>query len=120
MKHRLKIATMWSLFIIACLVIGACGGGTEQLARNQGDVAITVTDSTGAPLSGVQVQVRTTAGTGTFDNAGTTDAAGHLTFTGEAGKDYFFTFSKVGFATQTDILRTPQLTSTVTLNVTLS
>jgi hypothetical protein len=120
MKHRLKITTIWSLLIITCLVIGACGGGTEQLARNQGDIAITVTDSTGAPLSGVQVQVRTTAGTGAFDNVGTTDAAGHLTFTGEAGKDYFFTLSKAGFATQTDILRTPQLTSTVALNVTMS
>jgi len=119
MKNLIKITTIWSLLIIACLLIGACGGGTEQLARNQGDVAITVTDSTGAPLSGVLVQVRQTQGTGTFTNLGTTPVSGQLTFTGTADTVYYFTFSKAGFTTQTDISRTPQLTSTVTLIVTL-
>ena len=119
MRNLIKITTIWSLLIIAGLLNGCGGGGTEQLARNQGDVAITVTDSTSAPLAGVLVEVRQTAGTGTFTNVGTTDTAGKLTFTGDAGKDYFFTFSKTGFTTQTDILRTPLLTTTVTLNVTM-
>jgi len=121
MKNVMRIATFWSLLIIACLLIGACGGGgdTEQVIRNQGDVAITVTNSSGAPLPGVLVQVRETAGTGTFTNVGTTSASGQLTFTGTAGKDYFFTFSLATFTTQTDILRTPQLTTTVHLDVTM-
>lgn len=119
MKNIIKITTIWSLLIIAGLLSGCGSGSTERQARNEGEIAITVTDSTGAPLSGVQVQVRTTAGTGTFDNIGTTDAAGKLTFTGDAGRDYFFTLSMTGFATQTDILRTPLLTSTVDLNVTM-
>ena len=119
MKNLIKTATIWSLLIITCLLIGACGGDSEQLVRNQGDVEITVTDSSGAPLAGVLVEVREVAGGGAFTNVGTTPVSGQLIFTGTAGKDYYFTFSKAGFATQTDILRTPQLTSTVTLIVTL-
>ena len=91
MRNLIKITTIWSLLIIAGLLNGCGGGGdSEKLVKNQGDVDITVTDNSGAPLSGVQVQVRTTAGTGTFDNVGTTDTTGKLTFTGDAGKDYFF------------------------------
>jgi hypothetical protein len=118
MRNLIKITTIWSLLIITCLLNG-CGsdGDGEQLIRNQGDIDITVTDSSGARLSGVLVQVRKTAGTGEFVNVGTTDISGKLTFTGDAGDDYFFTFSKEGFTTQTDIRRTPQLTSTVELNV---
>ena len=120
MRNLIKITTIWSLLIIACLLSGCGGGGDgEQLIRNEGDIDITVTDNSGAPLSGVLVRVRKTAGTGEFINVGTTELSGKLTFTGDAGDDYFFTFSKDGFTTQTDILRTPQLTSTVELNVIL-
>jgi hypothetical protein len=119
MRNLIKITTIWSLLIIAGLLNGCGSGGTEKVARNEGNIAITVTDGASAPLAGVLVQVRQTAGTGAFTNVGTTDTAGKLTFTGDAGKDYFFTFSLAGFATQTDILRTPQLTSTVALNVTM-
>ncbi len=117
MRTLIKITTLWSLLIIAGLLSGCGSGSSERQARNQGEIAITVTDSSGAPLASVQVQVRTTAGTGTFDNVGTTDTTGNLIFTGDAGRDYYFTLSKTGFATQTDILRTPLLTSTVALNV---
>jgi len=117
MRKLTKVAAIWSLLIIAGLLSGCGSGSSERQIRNQGEIDITVTDSTGAPLSSVQVQVRTTAGTGTFDNVGTTGTTGKLTFTGDAGKDYFFTLSKPGFATQTDIMRTPLLTSTVALNV---
>ncbi len=119
MKNLIKIATISSLLIIACLLISACGG-TEQLARNQGDVLVTVTNSSAAPLLGVTVQVRQTAGTGTLTNIGTTNAAGQLTFTGTADTVYFFTFSMAGFTTQTDIASPLlQLLKTVNLNVTL-
>jgi hypothetical protein len=119
MKKIIKTAVLCSLLIVACLLVGACGGGTEQLARNQGDVSITVTNSSGTPLSGVLIQVRQTASTGSYTNLGTTPASGQLTFTGTADTNYYFTFSKAGSITQTDISRTPQLTSTVDLKVTL-
>jgi len=121
MKNLGKITTVASLLVFVCLLISACGGGTEQLARNNGDVAISVTDSSvpAVPQSGVLVEQRQTQGTGTLTNVGTTPATGKLTFTGTAGNDYFFTFSKTGFVTQTDISRTPNLTSNVALDVTL-
>jgi hypothetical protein len=120
MKKLIKITTICSLLIIACLLISACGGGTEQLARNQGDVVITVTNAIGgAPLSGVTVQERQTAGTGTLINIGSTNASGQLRFTGTAGTTYFFTFSLTGFVTKTDIAATPQLTKDTPLPVTL-
>jgi hypothetical protein len=119
-KNLIKIAIVSSFLIITCLLIGACGGGTEQLARNQGDVAITVTNNIGgAALAGVLVEVRQTQGSGTFTSVGTTPVSGQLTFTGTAGTNYYFQFSKAGFTTQTDIMRTPQLTSTVPLVVTM-
>jgi len=117
MKNMLKITALCSLLIIVSLLIGGCGGGTEQLARNQGDVAITVTNSGSTAISGVLVEVRQTQGTGAFTTVGTTSATGQLTFTGTAGTVYYFQLSKSGLTTQTDIARTPQLTSTVTLNV---
>jgi hypothetical protein len=119
MKKLIKITTICSLLIIACLLISACGGGTEQLARNQGDVLITVTNSSSVPLTGVTVQERQTAGTGAFTPLGSTNASGQLRFTGTAGTTYFFTISMAGFTTQTDLASTPQLTSTVNLNVVL-
>ncbi|MBA4373480.1 MAG: hypothetical protein C0402_11545 [Thermodesulfovibrio sp.] len=120
MRNLIKNTAIWSLLIIAGLLTGCGSGDTEQFVKNQGDVRITVTNNQGAPLSGVQVQVRTVSGTGTYDNVGLTDANGQLTFTGDAGKDYFFTFSKAGLTSQIDILRTPILTATVTLNVTMN
>ena len=118
MRNLIKITTIWSLLIIVGLLNGCGGSGdSEKLIKNQGDVDITVTDNSGAPLSGVLVQVRNSAGAGEFTNVGTTELSGKLTFTGDAGDDYFFTFSKDGFITQTDIQRTPLLTSSVELNV---
>lgn len=120
MKNLIKTATVFSLLAIICLMISACGDDTEQLARNQGDVLITVTDGgTSAALPGVTVQERETAGTGTLINLGNTDAAGQLRFTGTADTMYYFTLSKTGYTTQTDLSSKPQLTSTVNLNVVL-
>jgi hypothetical protein len=120
MKNLMKIASVSVLIIIGGLLLVACGSTTEQLARNQGDVKIAVTNSSDTPLSGVLVEVRDSAGSGTFTNLGTTSISGQLTFTGTAGKDYYFQFSKTGFTTQTDIQRTPQLNSDVQLNVILN
>ena len=120
MKNLVKITTIWSLLISAGLLIGLCGGCTKKEVSNKGDITITVSDSSGAPLTGVLVQVRQTEGTGTFTDVGTTTASGQVTYTGTAGTDYFFTLSKAGFTTQTDIKRTPQSTSTVNLVVTLN
>jgi len=119
MKNLIKTATVFSLLAIICLMISACGGDTEQLARNQGDVLITVKDANGVAISGVTVEERETAGTGTLINLGNTDAAGQLRFTGTADTMYYFTISKTGYTTQTDLSSKPQLTSTVNLNVVL-
>lgn len=108
MKNLLKITAVSSLLIIACLLISACGGSTERAARNEGEVRYTVKDSGNLPLAGVTVQVREVAGTGTLTNLGTTDTDGHLTYTGTAGHVYYFTFSKAGYTTQTDI-ESPEL-----------
>ncbi|MBP1750299.1 MAG: hypothetical protein H6Q52_2838, partial [Deltaproteobacteria bacterium] len=70
MRNLIKITTIWSLLIIAGLLNGCGSGGTEQVARNEGNIAITVTDGASAPLAGVLVQVRQTAGTGAFTNVG--------------------------------------------------
>lgn len=103
MKSLLKISAISSILVIACLLIAACGGDSERAARNEGQVRYTVKDSSNTPLAGVTVQVREDAGTGTLTNLGTTDTDGHLTYTGTAGHVYYFTFSKPGYTTQTDI-----------------
>jgi hypothetical protein len=119
MKNLIKTATIFSLLVIVCLMIGACGDDTEQLARNQGDVLVIVKDANGVAVSGATVQERETAVTGTLVNLGNTDLNGQLKFTGTAGDTYYFTVSKTGYVTQTDLSSTPQLTSTVNLNVIL-
>lgn len=121
MKYLIKIAAVSSLFIIACLLIAACGGDTEQAIRNDGDVRIAVIDSsTNLPLSGVTVQVREDAGTGPLANLGTTDADGHLKYTDTADHVYYFTLSKTGYATVLDVASPKILWSdTVEVNVTL-
>ena len=50
MKNMIKTTTIWSLLIIACLLIGACGGGGEQLVQGKGQVEIYVTDNAATPL----------------------------------------------------------------------
>ncbi|MDD2542602.1 MAG: hypothetical protein PHH28_16410 [Desulfuromonadaceae bacterium] len=56
MKNLIKTATIFSLLVIVCLMIGACGDDTEQLARNQGDVLVIVKDANGVAVSGATVQ----------------------------------------------------------------
>ena len=121
LKNLIKITAISALLNVACFLITACGGDGEKAARNEGDVRITVTDSSNnLPLSGVTVQVREDAGIGALTNIGTTDAEGHLTYTGTADHVYNFTLSKTGYTTKTDIA-SPKLlwTDTVDLNVAL-
>jgi len=121
MKNLLKFAVISTLLIIACSIIGACGGGAEQFVQGQGQIDINVTDTSGTALSTVTIQVRESpaASGGVVKNTYITDANGYYKFLGTVGTNYYFTFSKTGYTTSAEYLKTPQLTATGTLNVQL-
>jgi len=121
MKNLIKRAFASSFLIITCLLIGACGGAGENVVQGKGQVAIATTDNTTKlALPSVTVNVSRSAGGASFDNV-TTGTDGKLTWvspTGGIGTDFYFTFTKTGYTTQTDIKRTPNATGPdVTLNV---
>lgn len=121
MKNLIKIATVVSLLVIACLMISSCGGDNAVQGKGQLDITTTISGTT-TPLGGVTFQVSQTNGGAYFDS-GTTDATtGKATWTGPVGSigsHYFFTFTKAGYVTQTYI-QSPDLNATganVKLNV---
>jgi hypothetical protein len=115
MKNLIKIATVSSFLIITCLLIGACGSSGENVVQGKGQVAVSTTDNTTKlALPSVAVTVSRSAGGASFDNF-LTDSNGKFRWvspTGGIGSDFFFTFTKTGYATQTDIKRTPNATGT--------
>jgi hypothetical protein len=120
MKNVLKIAAISSLLIIACLLISACGGSTENFVQGNGQIDVTVTNSAGLALPGVQIEVRKVSATDpNVVSRGTTDAAGKATFQETIATDYYFTFIATGYATQNYINNPvrPELTVTKTVNV---
>lgn len=125
MKNFVKIATVWSLFVIAGLLISSCGGGTENFVQGNGKITVTVKDNGGALLANVKIDVHVDSATGKIVDSWVTDATGAHNFQETVGSDYYFTFTD-----QTTPARfvspqnypnkvTPQLTNTQTVNVTL-
>ena len=120
MKNLMKITILGSLFVVTCLLISACGGDAENFVQGNGQIDVTVTNSTtSAPLAGVLIQVRESSVTGNVIDSWTTDATGKHTFQETIAKDYYFTFSATGFAAQNYINNPvkPELTATKTVSV---
>jgi predicted small secreted protein len=119
MKNLMKTAAICSLLIIACFLISACGGGTENFVQGNGQVDVTVKDVNGAFLPNVRIDVKNPAGT-VIDTFTTTVATTVHSFQETVGTTYTFVFTDVASpvrftATQT-ITATPLLTATVSVN----
>jgi len=120
MKNFLKITVISSLLIVACLLISACGDDTENFVQGNGKIDVTVTNSAGLALPGVQIEVRKVSATDpNVVSRGTTDSSGKATFQETIATDYYFTFIATGYATQNYINNPvrPELTVTKTVNV---
>ena len=114
MKNLVKVTMVSSLLIIACLVISACGGGTEQFVQGKGQVDVSAKDTSGAFLADIKIDVKKPDAT--IIETFTTTSTGIHTFQETVGTVYTFTFTDVAnpvrFATQS-ITAEPLLTATV-------
>jgi hypothetical protein len=114
MRNLLKITGIFSMLIVGCFLVSACGGGTENFVQGNGQVDATVKDTGGAFLANVRIDVKNPAG-GVVDTF-TTTASGIHTFQETVGTTYTFTFTDVAvpvrFAT-VSITAAPLLTATV-------
>jgi hypothetical protein len=122
-RNLIKITALWSLLIIASLLIGACG--TENFVQGNGKITVIVKDSGGTLLANVKIDVHVDSPTGRIVDTWVTDATGTHDFQETVGSDYYFTFtdqtSPARFASPQNWPSkvTPLLTSTVTLSVAL-
>ncbi len=116
MKNLIKITTMWLVLVVAGLLIGGCGGSSEQFVQGQGKVDIFVTDTSNpaVKLQNVNIEVRENNAAGkiisTINNA--TDVNGFYQWvspTAGVGSVFYFTFSLAGYVTQS-ATATPNLT----------
>ncbi|MDD5285859.1 MAG: hypothetical protein PHD54_08365 [Desulfuromonadaceae bacterium] len=124
MKNLIKISSMLSLLIIACLLIGGCGNSAENFVQGNGKINVTVKDAGGTLLANVKIDVKVDSQTGRVVDTWTTDASGAHAFQETIGSDYYFTFtdvnSPVRFGTQNYPNKvTPELTNPQTVNVTM-
>ena len=127
MKNLIKLSAICSVLIITGLMISSCGsGGTENFVQGNGQINVTVENSTGTTLlPNVKIDVHSGSPTGTIVDTATSDANGAHVFQETVGSNYFFTFTDLttparftspqNWPTQV----TPSLTATVTLTVTL-
>jgi hypothetical protein len=125
MKNLIKITAISSLLVIACLLISACGGGTENFVQGNGKITVTAKNSVGTLLSNVKIEVHVDSATGRIVDTWTTDATGTHDFQETVGSDYFLTFTDLTTPARFTSPQnwpnkiTPLLTDTVIVNATL-
>jgi hypothetical protein len=94
MKSFIKLVTVSSLLIVACALIAACGGGTEQFVQGNGQIDVTVKNAAGTPLTNILIEVREDSLSGKIVDSVKTDTTKNTyTFQKTVGTNYYFTFT---------------------------
>jgi hypothetical protein len=125
MKSFIKLSAIFSVLIIAGLLISSCGGGAENFVQGNGQINVFVENSASTPLPNVKIDVHTGTPTGTIVGTAVSDVNGEAVFQETVGTSYYFTFTDLTTPARftspqnwpTNVI--PELTSTVTLTVQL-
>ena len=113
MKY-MKTMSVW-IGVFAWLVVGVCNSGRAQISG--GIIAGTITDSSGAVISGATVIAKSRATQATMETR--SGSAGAYRFTDIRVGEYTITVAAAGFQTIQNKSVTVQLQTTTALNITL-
>ncbi|HEX9023716.1 MAG TPA: hypothetical protein VF799_07760 [Geobacteraceae bacterium] len=95
MKSLLKITTLWSLLVVACLLAGACGNSASNFVQGQGKITVNVTGSLGVNNLRIDMHRDSTTGSivDTFITPSTATSPVSHDFEETVGTDYFVTIT---------------------------